>query len=239
VPAVAIRRSVVAVVGTAALVVAIIERDRLLDTVPRTASGWLRVGPLLAGLVVALLVVLPRLVRDPNLRLIVAAVVLGVTAWFTIVPVFFDKRVDEQLLGTTARTPASTVPTPQPAAAPAPTTPPPTQAGPVRLTTGPLRGRGGHSARGAASLYRLADGTAFVRLEDIDTPHAPAVYVYLVPHPDQTSPGGGVDLGSLKGNQGSQNYVVPTGVDVAQYKTVLLWCRRFSTPIAIATQAPG
>ena len=60
-----------------------------------------------------------------------------------------------------------------------------------------------------------------------------------MPRPDQTGPGGGVDLGSLKGNQGSQNYVVPTGVDVAQYKTVLLWCRRFSTPIAIATQAPG
>jgi electron transfer DM13 len=241
-PAVAIRRSIVAAVGVAALVVAVVERDRLDDTIPRTASGWLRVGPLVAGLVIALLVVLPRLVRDPNLRLVVAAAVLGVTAWFTIVPVFFDTRVDEQLLGTTgpatATTVAARVPPPVAPAAPAPTVPT-TQAGPVRLTTGPLQGRGGHSASGAASVYRLPDGSAFVRLENIDTPHAPAVYVYLVPRAEQTGPGGGVDLGSLKGNQGSQNYVIPRDVDIGQYKTVLLWCRRFSTPIAIATQAAG
>ena len=109
----------------------------------------------------------------------------------------------------------------------------------MRLSTGPLQGRGGHSASGGASVYRLPDGTAFVRLENIDTPHAPAVYVYLVPQPGQTGPGGGVDLGSLKGNQGSQNYVIPKDVDASRYKTVLLWCRRFSTPIATATQAPG
>ena len=121
------------------------------------------------------------------------------------------------------------------AAPPVPTS----QAGPARLTTGSLQGRGGHSASGAASVYRLPDGSAFVRLENIDTPHAPAVYVYLVPRPDQTGPGGGVDLGSLKGNQGSQNYVIPKDVDVSRYQTVLLWCRRFSTPIATATQAPG
>ena len=114
-----------------------------------------------------------------------------------------------------------------------------TLAGPVRLTIGSLQGRGGHSASGAASVYRLPDGTAFVRLENIDTPHAPAVYVYLVARPDQTSPGGGVDLGSLKGNQGSQNYVIPKDVDVSRYRTVLLWCRRFSTPIATATQSSG
>jgi hypothetical protein len=233
-PAVAIRRSIVAAAGAAALVLAVVERDRLLDTIPRTASGWLRVGPLVVGLAIVLLVVLPRVVHDPNLRLAVAAVVLGVTAWFTIVPVFFDKRVDEQLLGTTGPAPAATVP----AAAAAPAVPT-SQAGPVRLSTGTLQGRGGHSASGAASVYRLPDGTAFVRLENIDTPHAPAVYVYLVPRAGQTGPDGGVDLGSLKGNQGSQNYVIAKDVEVSRYQTVLLWCRRFSTPIATATQAPG
>jgi hypothetical protein len=71
-------------------------------------------------------------------------------------------------------------------------------------------------------LYRLADGSFFVRLEDIETPHAPAVFVYLVPRSSQTEPNGGVDLGALKGNVGSQNYVVPQGVDVTKYGAVLL-----------------
>src|SRR5439155_10695500 len=111
-------------------------------------------------------------------------------------------------------------------------------AGPVKVTSGPLHGLAGHYGRGAASIYRLPDGSFFVRLEEIETPRAPAVYVYLVPRADQTGPEGNVDLGSLKGNQGSQNYVVPRTVDVSQYHTVLLWCRRFTTPIAAATQSP-
>jgi hypothetical protein len=202
----------------------VLERERLSDVVPRTLAGWLRVGPLVLGLAVLLLVVLPRLVRRAGLRLAVAAVVLGVTAWFTIVPAFFDTRVEERLLGAPAAAPAA-----------GPTTNSPT--GPTRLSTGRLQGRGGHSASGAASVYRLPNGSAFVRLDDIDTPHAPAVYVYLAPRPGQQNPTGAVELGELKGNQGSQNYVLPEGIDPAGYPTVLLWCRRFSTPIANAAQA--
>ena len=115
--------------------------------------------------------------------------------------------------------------------------PPTTRAGPVKVTTGPLKGLAGHYGRGGASVYRLPDGTFFVRLEEIETPRAPAVFVYLVPGAGQAASDGGVDLGSLKGNQGSQNYMVPAGVDVSRYQRVLLWCRRFSTPVAAATQS--
>jgi hypothetical protein len=144
-----------------------------------------------------------------------------------VLPVFFDKRVDERLLGST---PAKAAPgEPAPTAAPA---------SPQRATTGPLHGLAGHYGRGSVSIYSLADSSFFVRLEDIETPHAPAVYVYLVPRANQTGPEGGIDLGPLKGNVGSQNYVVPAGVPVSKYQTVLLWCRRFSTPVAAATQSP-
>ncbi len=43
---------------------------------------------------------------------------------------------------------------------------------PVRLTAGALRGID-HRANGAGALYRLADGTAVVRLEDIDIQNGP------------------------------------------------------------------
>ena len=205
--------------------------DRIKEVVPHTGRAWLEAIGIGAALVVLIFLVLPRLVKPRVLRWAIAAGLLLVAAWLTVLPVFFDKKVDERLLGATAgATPTTTAPGLPTTTAPA--------AGPVKVTSGPLHGLAGHYGRGAASIYRLPDGSFFVRLEEIETPRAPAVYVYLVPRADQTGPEGNVDLGSLKGNQGSQNYVVPRTVDVSQYHTVLLWCRRFTTPIAAATQSP-
>lgn len=105
---------------------------------------------------------------------------------------------------------------------------------PDRLSSGALRGVG-HRASGEAVVYAL-DDARFVRLQDIDVQGAVDVVVYLVPDAGQEQPDGGVSLGPLKGTQGSANYVVPDGVDPADYDSVLLWCRAFSTPIAVAPQ---
>jgi len=110
-------------------------------------------------------------------------------------------------------------------------------AGPARITAGTLRGID-HRASGAAAVYKLADGTAFVRLEDIDIQNGPDYVVYLVPGADRRSPGAGVDLGELKGNQGTQNYVLPAGFDISGPQTVLIWCRAFTVPVAHASQLP-
>ena len=43
-----------------------------------------------------------------------------------------------------------------------------------------------------------------------------------------------VDLGRLKAFKGSQNYAVPAGVDIAQYKSVVIWCEQFGVLISPA-----
>ena len=91
-------------------------------------------------------------------------------------------------------------PPPRPTPVADPAGPPTTvAAGPVRLTAGTLRGID-HRASGSAAVYRLDDGSHIVRLEDIDIQNGPDYCVYLVPGADRESPGGGLDLGALKGN---------------------------------------
>lgn len=212
--------------------------------------------------------VLRRFVDNALVRGVVMAVPVSALVWLLVVPYFTDETVVEALPGAPATTatsapaaaPTSTpvlspIPstTPAPAATPTSTSPPaglpttgppttgpptPGPAGPTLLTTGQLQGID-HRASGSAAVYRLVDGSHIVRLEDIDIQNGPDYLVYLVPGADQDSPGGGVDLGALKGNRGSQNYSIPAGVDVASGQfTVLVWCRAFSVPVANATQQP-
>ena len=77
-----------------------------------------------------------------------------------------------------------------------------------------------------------------VRFEDLDTSNGPDLRVYL-----STTPSGGprdafdddyVELGRLKGNKGDQNYDVPPGTDLARYRSVVIWCKRFSVPFGAA-----
>jgi hypothetical protein len=43
-----------------------------------------------------------------------------------------------------------------------------------------------------------------------------------------------IDLGSMKGNIGDQNYSLGPNVDLSKYRTVLLWCKRFSVNFGAA-----
>lgn len=53
---------------------------------------------------------------------------------------------------------------------------------------------------------------------------------------DQQSPGDGLELDALRGNQGTQYYEVPADTDPGVGWTVLIWCRVFGVPVANATQ---
>ena len=50
---------------------------------------------------------------------------------------------------------------------------------------------------------------------------------------------GFVELGKLKGTEGDQNYDVPADLDLAKYRAVTIWCRRFSVNFATAPLTPA
>ena len=43
-----------------------------------------------------------------------------------------------------------------------------------------------------------------------------------------------VDLGSIKGNIGDQNYDLPANADLMKYRAVTIWCKRFSVNFGTA-----
>jgi hypothetical protein len=106
------------------------------------------------------------------------------------------------------------------------------------LTSGRLRGIG-HDAEGTVSVYRLEDGSAVVRFEDVDIKGAPDPVLYLVPGADQQDREGGAEIAALKATKGSFNHVVPADFDLSQPFTVFVWCERYATPIASADQRPA
>jgi hypothetical protein len=91
-------------------------------------------------------------------------------------------------------------------------------------------------------VLRLADGARVLRFTDFATSNGPDVRVYMVAAPDASDDetvtrSGFVELGALKGNQGDQNYEIPASLDLAKYRTVTIWCKRFSVNFASAPLA--
>ena len=152
-------------------------------------------------------------------KLVVLLVVLFVAgaAWYAFRPerLFINQRVNEQF----------------PTASAASTTS-------MKLASGEFHS-GAHETKGAAAIFRLADGKRTLRLTNFATSNGPDVHVYLVAAADAkdndtVKTAGFVDLGSLKGNIGDQNYDVPANVDLAKYRAATIWCARFNVNFGTA-----
>ena len=147
--------------------------------------------------------------------LVVLAVLgVGASAWYAFRPerLFINQKVNEQF--------------------------PTASAASNRLASGQFHS-GAHETKGTATVFQLADGKKTLRLTDFATSNGPDVHVYLVAAADAkdndtVKKAGFVDLGSLKGNIGDQNYDVPANVDLAKYRAATIWCARFNVNFGTA-----
>jgi len=153
---------------------------------------------------------------------------------------FVDDIVDESLSDafTTTTTTVAPSDTTAPTTPTTTTTAPDPPSGPTVVIAGEFVGVG-HSASGATTVYEQ-DGSFVLRLEDgTDIQNGPDLYVYLLASDDfgGTLPDDYIDLGTLKGNVGGQNYELPPDFDPEVYRTVLIWCLRFRTAFAASPMA--
>jgi hypothetical protein len=165
---------------------------------------------------------------------VVATVLVVVSVglfWFQPWKLFVDERVDAPVPTVIAAEdedePAT--PTEEPAT--------PTETEPIELRRGTFISRD-HDTSGVARVLELADGSRFLRLEDLDTDNGPDLFVYLTATPADGDEGSFdddfVNLGRLQGNLGNQNYELPAEVDLSRFASVVIWCDRFNSAFGAA-----
>ena len=141
--------------------------------------------------------------------------VLGLAYWL-ISPLFITERVDEKINDIMA------LPSGSPTATEAPMAP-------EIVSQGEFAGLAGHSGRGTAKLL-FANGKHYIRLEDnFRVTNGPDLFVYFGKNGSYVSE---ARIAALKGNEGGQNYEVPSDIDPSQFSEVWIWCRAFSIPFA-------
>jgi hypothetical protein len=100
-----------------------------------------------------------------------------------------------------------------------------------------------HPTAGTATIYQMGDGTRVLRFTSFSTSNGPDVHVYMVAADDAkdvatVQRAGFVDLGVIKGNIGDQNYTLGSESDLAKYRAVSIWCKRFSVNFGAAALRP-
>lgn len=108
------------------------------------------------------------------------------------------------------------------------------------LETGTFHGKV-HSTSGRATIYQQEDGSLLLRLTNFKTSNGPDVHVILIAVKDADDDANflksgveRVELGPLKGNQGDQNYQIPSGTDLSKFQTVSIYCERFNANFGAA-----
>ncbi len=110
-------------------------------------------------------------------------------------------------------------------------------AAPSALTSGAFVS-GAHATTGSATIYKLDDGSRLLRLTNFETSNGPKVHVILADHAisgNNVENAKSFDLGDLKGNTGNQNYVIPANVNLADVKSVAIYCERFNVNFGAAS----
>jgi hypothetical protein len=99
-----------------------------------------------------------------------------------------------------------------------------------------------HATSGTARLIRNPDGSHQLELSDLDTSAGPDLRVWLTDQQVRSGTAGWrtfddgrhLELGRLKGNRGDQVYRIAAGADPSDYRSVTIWCKRFSVSFGAA-----
>lgn len=153
-------------------------------------------------------------------------------AWWLAAPLFVDNVVNESFPGETAVVEAAPVAADVEVADPAW----------ELLFSGTFRDADPtHRGSGTAAIYRQGDELV-LRFEDFEVTNGPDLHVLLVENVDadsQEGMGEYLDLGSLRGNVGSQNYTIPAGTDLSRFSGVMIYCQPFHVVFATAPLTAG
>ena len=120
-------------------------------------------------------------------------------------------------------------------------TKPEAPAQPVKLKSGQFKDQDRfHTGSGGATIYRLADGSHILRLEDFKVTNGPDLRVILTRAQDPEQAGevtgpGHLELSKLKGNMGNQNYPTPDDADISSFNSVVIFCKPFKVIFSVAT----
>lgn len=94
------------------------------------------------------------------------------------------------------------------------------------------------TAAGNATLGLASDGRIVLRLDHFRASAGPDLFVYLVTVARPTTSAevqSGLEVAPLKATTGDQNYILPAGIDVSQYKAAVIYCKSFSVIFGYAT----
>lgn len=192
--------------------------------------------------------------RKPNLMMAGAivgvALLIFIFVWFEPHKAFIDEQVDEVVPQaetviqedaaptTSSDSSAGTTPLPADETSVVVTTLVPPVAYPVLLSQSVLIDVA-HGGSGTVLVLELEDGSRVLRFEDLDVLNGPDLVVILsdrsLSGADDYTDGQYLILGELKGNLGNQNYQIPAEVDLSEWATAAIWCRRFNTTFNVAS----
>jgi len=101
-----------------------------------------------------------------------------------------------------------------------------------------------HKGEGQAVIARLPNGRHTLRFETFRVTNGPDLYVYLSGHPSPRSSGqlheaGDLEVAVLQGNVGDQVYELPESFDPQRIKSVVIYCKRFTTVFSTAELRPA
>ncbi len=95
-----------------------------------------------------------------------------------------------------------------------------------------------HRGSGDAMIYRRADGSLLLRLDNFRVTAGPDLYVYLTRHatPENSKDvkKGFLTVARLKANAGTQDYDLPAGTSLAEFGSVVVYCQVFGVLFSAA-----